>query len=139
MRAAVGGQVVGEAREFHERHDMEGSFQWTIWDFRVDRYDASGNRLTPVPVEMRAEKFHNVITDGDWVEVPGTCQPGEMMRPTLVHNLTTGADVLAEITPLTRRGLKMGKYLPWIVLSIIVAMGVLWFLCAILGSMSGSG
>src|SRR5437016_4446953 len=59
--------------------------------FRIDRYDLGGNRLTPVPVEMRRYRG-GVITDGDEVEVTGKWSRGTL-RATRIRNLTTSSEV----------------------------------------------
>src|SRR5436305_190599 len=38
--------------------------------FRIDRYDAAGNRLTPIPIEMGRYR-RGMVSDGDEVEVVG--------------------------------------------------------------------
>ncbi len=133
--AAAGGQVIGEAREFRESHSMEQNVQWTIWNFRVERYDASGNRLTPVPVEMRAENFYNSISEGDWVEIPGFWREGMLMRPSLVHNLTTRANVTAKTSSLTAVSLGVGKFFTWLVTLFFIGLGLV-IVYAILSALS---
>jgi hypothetical protein len=59
--------------------------------FRVDRYDAGGNRLSPVSVEMRRHRG-GLVTDGDEVEVVGKWSRGTM-RATQIRNLTTSSEV----------------------------------------------
>ena len=67
-----------------------------VWTFRIERTDARGNRLQPVPVEMRSSSFEGMLADGDWVVVPGPWHPGELLRPRRVYNETTGATVQAK-------------------------------------------
>jgi PASTA domain len=59
--------------------------------FRIDRYDVGGNRLTPVPVEMRRYRG-GIVTDGDEVEVTGRWSRGTL-RATRIRNLTTSSEV----------------------------------------------
>jgi hypothetical protein len=117
--------VIGEAREFRERFTSDGNIQWTIWNFRVERFDASGNRLTPVPVEMRAEKFYNSISEGDWVEIPGAWREGMLMRPKMVRNLTTQTNVAARTSALTAVGLQVGHFFQWLVTLFFIGLGIL--------------
>jgi hypothetical protein len=94
---ASGNRVIGEAREVRQRAESEGAINWSITSFRVERYDKAGNRLQPVPVEMRATKFNGTLSEGDWVEIPGSWQPGQVMKPRQVNDLTTGAQVSGSV------------------------------------------
>lgn len=91
------GGITGEVRDFRERTDMEGVSVFTTWAFRLERYDEAGNRLPPVPVEMRGLKFTGSISEGDWVFVRGSWTPGKPMHVPSVENLTTGTTVAAII------------------------------------------
>lgn len=57
--------------------------------FRIERFDAAGSQLTPVPVEMRGKTFRGALHDGDWVRVRAHWQPGRNLRVKEVENLTT--------------------------------------------------
>ncbi len=90
---APGGQTrfTGVARDFQQRpHES-----LMIVDFRIERHDPSGNRLAPVPVEMRGTThgFAGRVSNGDEIRVV----EGEWRRGTLrvreLDNLTTGARV----------------------------------------------
>jgi hypothetical protein len=59
--------------------------------FRIDRYDVSGNRLPPVPVEMHRYRG-GLVTDGDEVEVVGRWSRGTL-RASRINNLTTSSEV----------------------------------------------
>jgi hypothetical protein len=131
--AATGNRIIGEVREFRPRNQREGQLSMEIWSFRVERYDASGNRLQPVPVEMKGERFDGSISEGDWVELPGHWKPGEVAHPDQVNNLTTGATVRGSVTTSSKIGvtcgwiifavflLAAGSFLLWIILSIIAS------------------
>jgi hypothetical protein len=101
---ASGNRVIGEAREVRQRAESEGAINWSISSFRVERYDQAGNRMQPVPVEMRATKFDGTLSEGDWVEIPGTWQPGQVMKPKRVNDLTTGAQVSGSVPFFIRIG-----------------------------------
>ena len=62
----------------------------SIWTFRLERYDARGNRLRPVQVEMRGLAFEGSLSDGDSVRVTGRWHNGAV-RAKAVENLTTGS------------------------------------------------
>ena len=61
-----------------------------VWTFRIERRDSHGNRLQPVPVEMKAYWFSGSLNEGDEVEV--YCpdwREGATIHPTQLRNLTT--------------------------------------------------
>lgn len=96
--AAAPGKVAGQARAFQasmEQDPVNPQWQWTVWRFRLERFDPAGNRLTPVSVEMRGRSFRGAVTDGDWIEVGGAPVGGDTLRVTRVRNLTTESDVVA--------------------------------------------
>jgi hypothetical protein len=62
-----------------------------ILQLRLDRYDADGNRLQPIGVEVFAYRG-GLIGDGDHVEVSGRWRAGTL-RATRLQNLTTGAHI----------------------------------------------
>ncbi len=84
----------GEVRGLQTRQevDMPGR-TITVWSFRLERYDKNGNRLSPVPVEMRARRFRGSISDGDWLEMRGRLRFGGTLSATRAWNRTTGARV----------------------------------------------
>ena len=114
--SAKGNRVIGEVREFRERRETEGNFTWTIWTFRVERYDESGNRMQPVPVEIKGMKFEGTISEGDWVELPELWKPGEVASPKKFDNLTTGARISGSVP----FGTKIGMTCGWIVFVIFI-------------------
>lgn len=82
--------IVGEARSIKERSEPAGGQQTvTIIAFHVERYDKAGNRMSPIPVEMRCKSFVGLIREGDQVEVRGKWREGEVLRVSKVYNLTT--------------------------------------------------
>ena len=120
--AASGNRVIGEAREVRQRSESEGAINWSINSFRVERYDKAGNRLQPVPVEMRATKFNGTLSEGDWVEISGTWQPGQVMKPRQVNDLTTGAQVSGSVPFFIRISNWSGCIVLIIILLAVVAL-----------------
>lgn len=60
---------------------------------RVQVLDQEGNVTEVVPVHLRAP--HGVVADGDQVEIHGRKSEDGILRPRLVHNLTTGNTIRA--------------------------------------------
>lgn len=91
--------VEGQARGVQTRSESRGEGgSETIWTFRVERYDASGNRTALIPVEMRGLSFEGSLHDGDWVRAGGKMKFGTL-RVTRLENVSTGAAVRAKGMP----------------------------------------
>ena len=71
-----------------QRHTL-GNFD--TLSFRIDQYDAAGNRLPPVGVELRPYRGGQV-SDGEDVDVVGHWKDGTLRAETVV-NRTTGANI----------------------------------------------
>lgn len=86
--------VEGQARGMQVRSEPASfsSRSVTMWSFRVERYDQSGDRALLVPVEMRGIGFAGTISDGDWVRVSGKLRHGTMLA-SKIENLTTNSVV----------------------------------------------
>lgn len=80
--------VRGVARTVVAREHSEHGH---VLELRVDRYDASGNRVAPVPVRMTHHRSGQVA-DGDEVELRGKWVHGTL-ETREIANLTTGAQV----------------------------------------------
>lgn len=63
--------------------------------FRVERYDARGNRLAAVPVEMVGQRIKGTIRAGDQVEVKGRLLRRGALRVKRLYNATTRTTVRA--------------------------------------------
>ncbi len=88
-----GTSFTGIARAFEQRGDRDSAK--TVMSFRVERHDGQGNRLPPVPVELRGVTFSGSLTDGDEVSVSGKWKHG-VLRVRRVSNLTTGAEIAGQ-------------------------------------------
>ena len=63
----------------------------------MERIDADGNTLQPVPVEIKAASFHGFVTEGDRVRIPvGSWRPGKILAPKQFYNETTQSEVKAK-------------------------------------------
>ena len=90
-----GATISGTVRGMQMRQEVRAAGTVSVWSFRLERHDASGDRLPPVPIEMRSSRFHGVINDGDLVEVKQRWKLGRTLKPRRIYNLTTGATVTA--------------------------------------------
>jgi hypothetical protein len=71
--------------------------QITTLRFLVERYDANGNRMLPVPqVEIRGSRITGDLHDGDEVEISERWKPGELVQTRRVFNRTTMSEVKAK-------------------------------------------
>ena len=96
-RSSMRGIIAGEARSIKERSEPAGYQKTiTIRAFHVERYDKVGNRMSPIPVEMRGKSFIGLIREGDQVEVRGKWREGEVLRVSKVYNRTTRSLIKAK-------------------------------------------
>jgi hypothetical protein len=90
---AVG--TVASMRQRAEMHRRLPSAQ--VINFRLERYDDRGNRLQPVPVEMRGMTITGYIAEGERVRLSGRFHNGTLYTKQ-VDNLTTGGGVSTQTT-----------------------------------------
>ena len=81
--------IVGQVSGLQRGSETNNWGTQIVWSFKVERFDSSGNRLQPIPVEMRAKNIPGVLNEGDWVRIPGQWKPGDTLHPQGLHNLTT--------------------------------------------------
>lgn len=96
---ARAGKLRGEVRGFQQRSErLKPHFAAVeyndiiIWTFRLERYDA-GERLPPIPLEMRGKSFSGFINEGDTVEIKGKWRPGTVFKTKRVYNVTSDSAV----------------------------------------------
>jgi hypothetical protein len=82
----VGGEVVGVARAIQFRQDA--AHNRDVLSFRVDRYDGGGNRLDPVPVELRGSDIAGQLSEGEEVAVSGRWDHGTLVAREVVNRST---------------------------------------------------
>ncbi len=89
-----GTRFTGVARDVQQRqYGQNGDL--TLLEFRVERHDSSGNRLAPVPVEMRGHThtFRGTVSNGDEIQITHGDWHGGTLSVDELDNLTTGATV----------------------------------------------
>jgi hypothetical protein len=93
VRRRGAGTVRGIARGVQVRSEPWGQ-GWSrhILSMRVEQYDSSGNRLQPVPVELRGWTLSGQVSEGEQVEVNGKWRRG-VLRASRATNLSTGGTI----------------------------------------------
>lgn len=88
----VTGQARGVERSpITETFGQRGTSHFVVSNFRIERYDANGNRLRPVAVVLKTRLADDVdINDGDQVRAYGNMKGGAL-HAKKVMNITTGA------------------------------------------------
>ena len=93
--ATTGSATSGIVGGLQQRQETFGRTYFTVWNFRLERRDAAGNPLTPIPVEMRGRRFTGGISNGDLVDIHLAPAQGKVAAVRQVRNLTVGAEVKA--------------------------------------------
>jgi hypothetical protein len=83
----------GRVASFRQRAELMGNRYGSVWDFRVDSWDAAGVPQAPVAVEMRGVVFTGSVGDGDWVEIASRWKAGEVLGVRSLQNLSMNARV----------------------------------------------
>ncbi len=86
--------VQGQIRGIQQRSESMGEGSVSVWTFRLERYDDSGNRMRPIPVQMRAASFDGSLHEGDEARAIGIWKAGTL-HTDQVDNLTTQSTVRA--------------------------------------------
>src|SRR4029450_1805533 len=84
--------IIGTVGGFqsHTKQTLNTGRNKIIWTFRIERFDAEGNRQPLVPVQMTARSFDGFVTNGDRVRVDvGSWKPGRILKPTSLYNEET--------------------------------------------------
>jgi hypothetical protein len=85
--------IVGEARGVDLRQLPKGNKSKQRLSFLVERFDAAGNRQTPVPVEIEGKEINGLLHEGDQVRVRGRMRGSKPLRCKRVYNITTRTSV----------------------------------------------
>jgi hypothetical protein len=115
-----GVKAAGVARSVNLRSETFGQgASRQILTFRLEQYDDHGNRMTPIPVEMRVLSVMGQLSEGEQVMVKGRWRHG-VLRTRRIHNLSTGAVITA---PFRSRSV---KWMVWpLGLAALVVVGIL--------------
>lgn len=112
----TGRPITGEARNVQLRSQTGGGgLSIDILTFLVERFDEAGDRLTPIPVEVRGT-VEGVLNEGDRVQIDASWRAGQTLEPEKFLNLTTGGSVQLRRTGAATAGC--------IVLWVIAAVGL---------------
>jgi serine/threonine-protein kinase len=76
--------VHGTARAVQKRTSGSGRDE-EIWEFRVERYESTGQPHTVVPVELRGTSITGHLSDGDVVKVQGIWDDGILLADSVVN------------------------------------------------------
>jgi hypothetical protein len=114
-----GTRFSGVVRDLRHRDHDDAGMPMTVVDFRIERHDASGNRLAPVPVQMRGQSFSGSVNNGDEIRVNKAEWRHGTLRVTALHNLSTGASVRA------------GRHRGWTIVTWLFTVVFLAFLAVI--------
>jgi hypothetical protein len=115
--------IVGEARAVQRRMEDAGSCNVEVLSFRIERYDENGNRLPPVPVQIKGASFVGTIQEGDQVQLKERWKPGRIVQVKRIQNLTTQNTV-------TAKGQGVGPWMGLILFVLFVACVVAFFIAA---------
>jgi hypothetical protein len=110
----------GEVRGLQRRTEAQES----VYSFRLERYH-KGERLPPIPVEMRGASINGPINEGDEVEIFGNWRQGQLKRAKRVYNWTSGTEVSAKQPILMRitNGIAIVVAIAVFVTILVVIMG----------------
>jgi hypothetical protein len=135
-------KVEGEVRGLQQRTENKGNRSLYVWSFRLERYNRAGNRLLPIPIEMRGESFQGFLSEGDHVQVRGRARNG-VVRARKVHNLTTGARIKIDDMPLLLKILvcpiSWFFWGVWWLLCVATAVGIVVLVIGIIVALLGGG
>lgn len=92
-----------------------------VYSFRVETFDAKGNRLPPITVEMKGIGFEGSLNEGDQVEIDKKPSPGKLIRVSKVRNITAGSTFTVKEAPIFERALQFPlNLLNWILTAAFV-------------------
>jgi hypothetical protein len=114
-----GTRFSGVVRDLRHRDRDDAGNPMTVVDFRIERHDASGNRLAPVPVQMRGQSYSGAVNNGDEIQVTNANWRDGTLRVTDLHNLSTGASVRA------------GQHRGWTIVTWVAVVVFVAFMAAI--------
>jgi hypothetical protein len=101
---AMSNDLQGVVRGFKESKQSASGFnnmrlEDIVWTFQLERHGETGERLDPIPVEMRGKYFSGFINEGNVVRLYEKSWQGGIVRTKRVHNVTFKEDIMADRKP----------------------------------------
>lgn len=113
-------RAVGSVANFKQRFESRKRLPTVqIATFRLELYDRAGNRVQPVPVEMRGVTITGHVADGERVEVFGRFSGGTLYASS-VRNVTTGGGISTRLAG--RFGSRLGRRTESVIIAVVVLM-----------------
>lgn len=106
-----------------------------VYSFRVERFDAQGNRLPAVTVEMKGIGFEGSLNEGDQVRIDRKPRPGKTIRIKELMNLTAGSIFKVQQYSLIVRILSVPMTLIGYLIVAAFVVGFFWVLFLILSDL----
>jgi hypothetical protein len=102
-----------------------------VYSFRVETFDARGNRLPPITVQMKGIGFVGSLNEGDQVEISKKPRPGKVIKVARLRNLTAGSTFKVQRHPFYVRILAVPMSLiGWIITAAFVVgfFALIWII-----------
>ncbi|MGD1994178.1 MAG: hypothetical protein PVI59_13375 [Anaerolineae bacterium] len=94
-----------------------------VCSFRVEAFDAQGNRLPPITIQMKGIGFSGSLNEGDQVEVNKKPRPGKVIKVARLRNLTAGSTFKVRRHPLYIRVLAVPLTLIGLIITVAFVVG----------------
>ncbi|MGD8603105.1 MAG: hypothetical protein PVF49_00900 [Anaerolineales bacterium] len=128
-------KIVGYVRGLSQRMAQMGQQTTQIYSFRVETFDAQGNRQSPVTVEMQGIGFEGSLNEGDQVEIDKKPRPGKAIKINKLMNLTSGAVFKAKDYPFYVKLISIpASLMAWIIWAAVL-VGFFWLVFSIISDL----
>lgn len=124
--------IVGYVRGLTQRFAAQNL---QVISFRVETFDAQGNRQAPVTVEMKGIGFEGSLNEGDQVEINQKPRPGKTIKVAKVRNITAGSTFKAQEYPFLIRILGFPVTLIGWIITVAFVIGFFAILWTIISDM----
>ena len=127
--------IIGYVKNIKERSEKKGiNDTLTIMTFHVERFDQQGNRIAPIPVEMKGMSFSGSINEGDHVGIDTHFREGKILQVKKLHNLTNKSLVLTKGTTMPFY-LRIANAMGWL-LWFIIMIGIFALIFAVISNIN---